>query len=123
MPDLSKLYDKYKKDGLVILGVTHFYSNGYLPANPKQMLSGGKRVQKMDEKEYVKHVTAFRDNTKISYPFVIGANSNFSDYGVLGIPSVAVIDTKGKIALLTVGSGSEPLIKAVVERELKKGGK
>lgn len=122
MPGLSELYKEHKKDGLVVMGLTRFYGNGYLPANPEQMLTGGKRVTGITKDKYEEHIKAFRDNTKMSYPFVIGKQKNFQDYRVLGIPSVAVIDTKGKIALLAVGSGSEPLVRAVVERELKSKG-
>jgi thiol-disulfide isomerase/thioredoxin len=120
MPALSKMYAKHKNDGLVVMGVTRFYANGYLPANPEEMLTGGKSVRDIKEDEFVKHVTAFRDNTKLAYPFVIGEQANFEDYLVRGIPTVAVVATDGKVALLAVGSGSEPLVRAVVERELKK---
>lgn len=120
MPGLSKMYTKHKGDGLMVMGVTRFYPYGYMAANPEQLRTGGKSVQGMDEKKFVEHVKAFRDNTKMSYPFVIGNKENFTDYRVRGIPSVAVVGPDGKVALLAVGSGSEPLIEAAVKRLLKK---
>jgi len=123
MPAFSKLYTERNADGLVIMGLTRQYPSGYLPADPSQMISGGKRVTGLNEENFVEHITAFRDNTKMSYPFVVGQADDFKNYQVFGIPTVAVVDTKGKIALLVVGSGTEGLIKAVVDRELGKSKK
>ncbi len=120
MPSFSKLYKEYEKDGLVVIGLTRFYPSGYLPTNPKQLVRGGERVSGMDKDEFVKHLEAFRKNSGLAYPFVIGDAKDFAKYKIRGIPTVAVIGTDGKVALLTVGSNTEPLVRAAVERELKK---
>lgn len=121
MPALNEMYNHHKKDGLVVLGLTRFYANGYLPANKDQMQSGGASVKDIAEGEgYVEHITAFKNNTGIDYPFVVGTEQNFKDYFVRGIPTLAVVDRAGKIALVTVGSGSEALLKFAVAQQLAK---
>ena len=121
MPGLSKMYEKYKDKGLVVMGLTRFYAKGYLPANPEQMTGGGgESVRDMTEETYMQHLKDFKKNAEIAYPFVVGEKSDFEAYQVRGIPTVAVVGRDGKVALLVVGSGSEPFVEAVVERELKK---
>ena len=114
MPALSKMYEEHQADGLQVLGVTRFYANGYMPANAEQMRSGGESVRGIAEDDFVEHVTKFRNNTGIAYPFVVGQKSDFEAYHVRGIPTLAVVDREGKIALVTVGSGSEGLLKFAI---------
>jgi len=120
MPALNTLYNEKKDEGLVVLGLTRFYANGYLPANPGQMQSGGESVREMDETSFLEHVTAFKANTGIEYPFVVGTQEDFKNYKVRGIPTVAVIDATGKVCFVGVGSGSEPGVRAAVEQALKR---
>ena len=118
---LSKLYEKHKDKGLVVMGLTQFYDRGYLPANPEQMTGGGgESVKGMDEEKFMQHLKDFKKNAEIAYPFVVGEKSDFESYQVPGIPTVAVVGADGKVALWVVGSESEPFVEAVVERELKK---
>ena len=118
MPALNELYQQHKDQGLRVIGLTRFYANGYMPANAEQMRSGGESVRGITEEDFVGHVTAFRDNTGIAYPFVVGEKEDFSNYFVRGIPTLAVVDRQGKIALITVGSGSEGLLKFAIGKLL-----
>jgi hypothetical protein len=122
MPALNEMYQKHHADGLEVMGVTRFYDYGYLPANKEQMQSGGQSIAKggIAEADFAGHVAAFKQNTGIEYPFVIGKKSDFDAYHVSGIPTLAVVDRDGKIALITVGSGSEALLKFAVENLLAK---
>jgi len=84
------------------------------------MSSGGESVRDIAEKDYVEHITTFRTNAGIHYPFVVGTAEDFQHYFVRGIPTLAVIDRDGKVALVTVGSGSEALLKFAVGKLLAK---
>jgi hypothetical protein len=84
------------------------------------MQSGGERVENITEEAFPGHVQAFRDNTGIDYPFVIAGKQDFDNYFVRGIPTLAVVDRDGKIALITVGSGSEALLQVTVANLLAK---
>ncbi|MEZ5987715.1 MAG: redoxin family protein [Planctomycetota bacterium] len=119
MPKLDKLYGEYKDKGLVVLGVTKFYANGFVPesADPED---GGESVRGLTEANYPEHLQTFKDRTGISYPFVLGEQGDFEFYKIKGIPTVAVLDAGGKVAYLGVGSGCEPMVRAIVERELAK---
>lgn len=119
MPALDEMYRNHREDGLVVLGVTRFYENGYMPATKEQMRSGGESVRGMDEEAFPGHVKQFKQVTDISYPFVIGTQQNFQDYHVSGIPTLAVVDRQGNIALVTVGSGSEALLQLAVKKLLE----
>ena len=119
MPALNSMYGAHKAHGLEVIGVTHFYANGYMANNKSQMQSGGDSVQGMTEASFPTHVTAFRTNTEIAYPFVIGTEADFKNYMVRGIPTLAVVGKDGNIALITVGSGSEGLLRFAVEKLLR----
>ncbi|MEZ6035908.1 MAG: TlpA disulfide reductase family protein [Planctomycetota bacterium] len=118
MPALNEMYAAHKDQGLRVIGVTRFYANGYMPADASQMQSGGESVKGITEGDFVQHITDFRDHTGIGYPFVVGAEQDFKNYFVRGIPTLAVVDREGKIALITVGSGSEALLKYAVKQLL-----
>ena len=51
---------------------------------------------------------------------MIGVQQDFQNYFVRGIPTLAVVDRDGKVALVTVGSGSEALLKVAVANALAK---
>jgi thiol-disulfide isomerase/thioredoxin len=123
MPALNEMYKQHNKDGLEVIGLTRFYANGYMAADKSQMMSGGETVKDMTPETFPAHVEEFRNNTGIAYPFVIGEQSNFQDYRVSGIPTLAVVGPDGKIALITVGSGSEGMLKFAVQNLLAKAKK
>jgi thiol-disulfide isomerase/thioredoxin len=120
MPGLNELYKQRHADGLEVMGVTRFYDYGYMPANKDQMLTGGQSVRGLTEETFTQHVTDFKQHTGIEYPFVVATKAEFDAYKVSGIPTLAVVGRDGNIALITVGSGSEPLLKLAVENLLAK---
>jgi len=119
MPGLNEIYQEHNKDGLEVIGVTRFYSGGYMPKDKSQMMTGGEPVRGITEETYLDHVASFRTNTEIAYPFVITIEQDFNKYSVSSIPTLAVVGKDGKIALVTVGAGSEGLLKAAVKTLLK----
>ena len=91
IPSFIALQDKYRKDGLVVVGVS------------------------LDE-EGPSVVKPFMKRNKINYPIVM-ADTRIADLfgGVEGIPTTFVIDRDGKIAAKHVGLTS----KSAFEKEIK----
>lgn len=119
MPALDAMYTEFHAQGLEVMGVTHFYENGYMAKDKSQMRSGGESVQGLTEATFAAHVTEFRTNTGIHYPFVIADDADFKNYKVRGIPTLAVVGKDGNIALITVGAGSEGMLRFAVKSLLK----
>lgn len=119
MPGIDEIYREHNAHGLEVIGVTKFYDRGYMAKDKSQMQSGGESVQGMTQETFLPHVTEFRTNTGISYPFLIAEDADFKNYQVRGIPTLAVVGKDGNIALITVGAGSEGLLKAAVANLLK----
>jgi thiol-disulfide isomerase/thioredoxin len=122
MPGLDKIYKDRKDKGVIALGVTHYYKNGFLPTDASD-LQKGESFKDIKEEDYVAHVTKFKEITGLSYPFVIGVDADFKNYGIRGIPQMVIVDKQGKVALLVVGSGNDKLIETCVDALLKKGSK
>ena len=122
MPAINEMYKKHHANGLEVIGVTRFYDYGYEAADKSQMQSGGKSIQKggLTQETFPAHVALFHKNTENAYPFVIAEEANFKSYFVRGIPTLAVVGPDGNIALVTVGSGSEGLLKIAVQNLLAK---
>lgn len=122
MPAINEMYKTHHAAGLEVIGVTRFYDYGYEAADKSQMQSGGKSIPRggLTAETFPAHVELFHKNTGIAYPFVIAEEANFKSYHVSGIPTLAVVGPDGNIALVTVGSGSEGLLKIAVQNMLAK---
>ncbi len=116
MPALDELYKEHEGDGLHMIGLTRYYGNGYMPDDAK--MESGQSVRDIAEEDFVGHLEEFRKVSEISYPFVIGEKEDFENYHVSGIPTVAVVGPEGNVIFVGVGSGTEPLVRAVVEGAL-----
>lgn len=81
IPHLIKLYDTYKDQGLVVLGIS------------------------LDQQKEV--LPKFVTENNISYPILIGNQDVAKIYDVQGIPTLIIFDKKGKIALREVGFNAE----------------
>lgn len=94
-PDLQELYEKYKEEGLMILGVS------------------------IDEQgESV--VRPFIEKYEVSYPIVIDDGTIMDKYGpTMGIPTTYVINKKGNLEYFAVGALTnkelEPRIKDLLQ--------
>ena len=99
IPDFIKMYDKYEKDGLVILGVGGF-------------------------REGLDKIQPFVDEKKINYPVLIieqkKVESLVNNYGgIRGIPTTFLIDKDGIIREKWVGPRSEEVFMKEVNKYLK----
>lgn len=97
-PDMRKLYDDHKADGLEIVGVTRYY--GYYGA--EKNLDKDAEFGKMD---------GFLKEFNMNWPIVYDASDSFANYGVTGIPTVAVIGRDGTVKMLHVGYSKESFAK------------
>jgi len=116
MPGLDKIQQRLAPKGLQILGVTKPYAQGWLPErdNPKR----GQTVRGMTRDAFLQHLLEFRRRFGVDYPFVVTGKQGFDAYKVGGIPMVVLINKKGEIAWVRVGSGGEGLLEATLERLL-----
>ena len=76
IPHLISLYDKYKDDGFIILGIG------------------------LDKERALRE---FAQRYEINYPILLGPNELARAYNVINIPSAFIIDKKGQIAFKHVG--------------------
>ena len=117
MPGLDKIQKRLGDRGLQILGVTKPYAQGWLP--DKENKSRGQTVRGMTRDAFLQHLLDFRRRFGVEYPYVVTGKQGFDAYRVGGIPMVVLIDKKGTIAWVRVGSGGEGLLEATLERLLE----
>lgn len=89
-PDMKQLYADLHSKGVEIVGVTRYY--GYY--GQEQGLTPDAEFGKMKD---------FIAEFGLPWPIVFGDNSNFSNYGVTGIPHVAVIGRDGTVHNIHIG--------------------
>ncbi|HYY41734.1 MAG TPA: TlpA disulfide reductase family protein, partial [Pyrinomonadaceae bacterium] len=91
MPKLRSLHEKYKNQGLVVIGVTQLY--------------GRVRSAPLTPEEELGYLRAFKKEMHLSYGFAVSNNdANELHYGVQSIPTAVLIDRKGHVRFITVGA-------------------
>jgi thiol-disulfide isomerase/thioredoxin len=102
-PHLQEWHDAYAEKGLVIVGATRFYNYEWNSEAGKAQRAEG-QVSVEDE---LRMLEKFRESYELKHGFVVTANEDaFGDYyAVTGIPQAVVIDKKGVVRLVRVGSG------------------
>ncbi|MGH9883823.1 MAG: redoxin domain-containing protein, partial [Pyrinomonadaceae bacterium] len=104
-PKLQKWHETYKDKGLVILGVTNYYGN-----------AGGKTLTPGEELAYLRE---FKSRIRLSYGFVVADSPvNELNYGVASIPVSFLIDRRGNLRFISVGSSEHEI--AALGRMVKK---
>ena len=90
-PKLKAWHEKYRGDGLVILGVTNYFGE-----------IEGHNVTRSQELTYLRE---FKKKNHLPYGFVI-ADSHVNDmnYGVFSIPMSFLIDRRGAVRFIAAGS-------------------
>jgi thiol-disulfide isomerase/thioredoxin len=90
-PRLQKWHETYKDKGLIILGMTDFYGN-----------VEGKRLTPAQELDYLR---GFKKRFGLPYGFGIADSSqNDRNYGISGIPTTFLLDRRGAVRFISVGS-------------------
>lgn len=93
-PKLQKWHQNYKSKGLVILGVTNFFGH-----------AEGKQLTRTQEMQYLRN---FKKTFRLSYGFAIAASEeNDLNYSVSSIPMTFLIDRRGVVRFISIGSGDE----------------
>ena len=94
LPKLQKVYDKYKKDGFVVVGINEDGPRNRAKINP------------------------FIKSKRITFPILIDANSQvMRRYQIMGLPATVIIAKDGTI--ITVHKGYKPGDEKFLEEEIK----
>ena len=94
LPRLQKWHENYKDKGLVIIGLTTF--NGH---------AEGKQLTRAQELDYLRD---FKKKFHLSYGFAVAdAPENDRNYSVSSIPTTFLIDRRGVVRFISVGSNDE----------------
>jgi thiol-disulfide isomerase/thioredoxin len=90
MPKLKTLHERFKKDGLVVVGLTQFFGRE------------GKTV--LTQTEELASLRAYKKELNLPYPFAVALDSdNDERYGVRSIPTAFLIDRRGRVRYIAVG--------------------
>src|SRR5712692_9041661 len=113
-PRLQKWHESYKDKGLVILGVTNFFGH-----------AEGKQLTQAQELVYLR---GFKKKFHLPYGFAIAdTKDNDFNYGVSSIPTTFLIDRRGVVRLIAIGSSDEEaamlnkMIKKLIEEPAQAG--
>jgi thiol-disulfide isomerase/thioredoxin len=104
-PRLQKWHENYKDKGLVILGLTTFNGN-----------AEGKQLTRAQELDYLRD---FKKKFSLPYGFAISDSAkNDLNYGVASIPTTFLIDRRGVVRFISIGSSDAE--SAAVGKMIKK---
>ena len=93
-PRLQTWHGKYKDKGLVILGMTNFLGH-----------AEGKQLTRAQELDYLRD---FKKRFHLPYGFAIAdSGQNDLNYDVSSIPTTFLIDRRGVVRFISVGSSDE----------------
>lgn len=107
-PSMIELYNAKHKEGLEIISVTRYY--GYYGAN--------KDLNKEQEFGYM---ADFIKEFNLPWQMLFTANDTFGQYGITGIPTMAIIGKDGTVRKLHVGFSQQSFeeVKTLVDQLLK----
>jgi thiol-disulfide isomerase/thioredoxin len=95
-PRLQRWHESYKDKGLVILGLTNYFGN-----------IDGRRATPTEELAYLR---TFKKQQRLPYGFVVADSSvNDRNYGVFSIPMSFLIDRRGNVRFIAMGSGEQEI--------------
>jgi thiol-disulfide isomerase/thioredoxin len=118
-PHLREWNKEYKDKGLEMIGLTSYYQKYAFDKSAGKLTSAKEALTKEQEQEMLKD---FVDHHKLSYRIQAADRNDlkttYQEYKVTGIPQVVLIDRKGLVRMVKVGSGEENA-KAIGE-EIKK---
>lgn len=103
-PHLREWHEKFGPQGLEIIGVTRYYQYGWNAESNRP-----ERQADLSEEDERQAQEQFAGHHKLKHPFAIVAKeSDFQEqYGVTGIPQAVLIDRKGVVRMIRVGSGEK----------------
>lgn len=101
-PDMIKLYENLRPQGLEIVGITTYY--GYYKRENTQKRDMPRDVEFEKMKEFIAE-------QKLPWPVMYGERDNLDAYGVTGIPHVTVIGRDGKVHSVKIGYSAKTFAK------------
>jgi thiol-disulfide isomerase/thioredoxin len=92
MPKLKTLHERFKKDGLTVIGLTQYFGRaGNTVVTPKEELA---------------YLRSYKQDLKLPYAFAVAADEdNDERYGVRSIPTAFLLDRRGRVRYIAVGAG------------------
>ena len=104
-PHLKEWHEEYSDKGLVIVGATKFYNYDWNTETSKAQRSEAK----VSVENELAMLEKFRESYELKHGFVVTSNEDaFSDhFAVTGIPQAVLVDKKGVVRLIRVGSGEK----------------
>ena len=109
-PSMRKLYSELKDEGFVILGVTSLQGS---------FNDGDIREGEISEEREYELTEDFLERHEVIWPVGFSEDSCFDPrYGITGIPTFAIIDKKGIVRKIQVGSGDESSLRGYIKELL-----
>ncbi|MEQ8787516.1 MAG: redoxin family protein [Pirellulaceae bacterium] len=101
-PHLREWREKYHDKGLVIIGVTRYYSYDWNSETNRPQ-----READLSHEDEQAAMLKFAEHHELKHRFMITPDDGLlqKGYGVSGIPQAVLIDRQGKVRLIRVGSG------------------
>jgi thiol-disulfide isomerase/thioredoxin len=118
-PHLREWQEKYADKGLVIIGVTSYYSFDWDEEDGRPARAPGTSHEK--EREML---TKFAKHHKLNHRFALEDERSLAEhYAVNGIPHVVLIDRQGKVAMIRIGNSPQnaKAIEGTIEKLISKG--
>ena len=101
-PHLREWNEKYADKGLVMIGMTRYYNYNW---DEGRAMRSKEKVSPADEQAMIEK---FCKQHKLHHRMAVQGSRDLSaSYAVSGIPHVVVIDRKGKVRMIRVGSGPQ----------------
>jgi thiol-disulfide isomerase/thioredoxin len=107
MPKLKTLYERFKGEGLVVIGLTQFFGRD------------GKTV--LTPSEELAYLRSYKKDLKLPYAFAVAPDSaNDIRYGVRSIPTAFIIDRRGRVRYISVGASdaNDDALDGIIEKLL-----
>jgi thiol-disulfide isomerase/thioredoxin len=115
-PHLTEWNEIYKKDGFETIGVTRFYYN---PPNVEPKVKGEKITDADIERAEIEYLKVFKKRFNLNYDFsVTRGDENQRNYGATNLPTAVLIDRKGVIRFIRIGTGDEDALEKQIKNLL-----
>jgi len=103
-PHLRQWHDKYADRGLVMIGVTQRYKFGW-----DEVAKRPKRDESLSAEQEDRATEKFLAHHQLRHRIAVLPDDApvYQQYGVTGIPQVVLIDKKGLVRMIRVGSGEQ----------------
>ena len=120
-PHMRELVDKYKDQLVVILGVTS--PQGYV-VYPKAKDPKERKVDTKEQKDELERMPAWVKEMDMTWTVAVSTENCFNpDFGVQGIPAMAIIDAKGIVRFNKLSPRSNEVVEDIdtLLKEMKDG--